>query len=282
MLYISIRFLKYHHPDLKIHLLTDAATFEHIVSHHSDIREITDVIIPVQNYYDGDFVKMSRHLKTSLTDYITGAFVYVDVDAFVVRPIDFLLDMSCDFAACQDGNCDPDQFIMPEFETKPFAALGWTIPDGPYYNSGIMVVRPTNATRDLFSKWHDLWKEASSIGHFKDQPPLNVTTRYVDLNIILLPPQFNFLIGMYRGGAYLPHVVHVSTTNFDQRNDTVFHDLIRSVHSGYTLSNDDVAKISDSGYYWTDRKSIKNVIYSKKWTMLPTAVSGRILKIFER
>jgi len=281
MLYISIRFLKYHHPDLKIHLLTDAATFEHIVSHHSDIREITDVIIPVKNYYDGDFVKMSRHLKTSLTDYITGGFVYVDVDAFVVRPIDFLLDMSCDFAACQDGNCDPDQFIMPEFETKPFAALGWTIPDGPYYNGGIIVVGATDAAKLFFSRWHKLWKLAVSKGHFKDQPALNLAVREIDLSAKLLPPQYNFLLGMYRGGAYLPYVVHVSTTNFDQRNDTVFHGLIRSVHSGYKLSNDDVASISNSGYYWTDKKSIKNVVYSKKWTMLPKAISGRILRIFE-
>ena len=280
MLYISIRFLRFHHPDVKIYLLTDTSTFEHLVSRHSDLREIIDVIIPVQNYYDGDFVKMSRHLKTSLSDHISGSFIYIDVDAFVVRPIDFLMDMNCDFAACQDGNCDPDQFIMPEFETKPFAALGWTIPDGPYYNGGIMVVGATEAAKAFFYRWHELWKLAVSKGHFKDQPPLNLAVRDVDLITKLLPPQYNFLLGMYRGGAYLPHVVHVSTTNFDQRNDTIFHNLIRSIHSGNILKNEIIEELSASGYYWTDRKSVKNVIYSKKWSMLPEAIFGRFLKIF--
>lgn len=280
MLYISIRFLRFHHPDVKIYLLTDTSTFEHLGSRHSELREIIDVIIPVQNHYDGDFVKMSRHLKTSLTEYITGSFIYIDVDAFVVRPIDFLMDVSCDFAACQDGNCEPDQFILPEFETKPFVALGWAIPDGPYYNSGIMIVRSANAAQNLFSKWHELWKVASSKGHFKDQPPLNLTVRKVDIDVKLLPPRYNFLIGMYQGGAYLPHIVHVSTTNFEQRNDTIFHDLIRSIHSGNTLKNESIEVISKSGYYWTDRKSIKNVMHSKKWSMLPEAIFGRFLRIF--
>lgn len=282
MLYVSAQFLKFHHPDIKIWLVTDEYTSSNSLVDCKHITNLIDKINVSPNLYKNDLVMMSRHLKTSLVEIVREAFVYIDIDAVVVKPIDELLRLEVDFAACQDGNCDPDSFILPDFEMLPFAEMNWDVPEGPYFNSGVMAVGSSDQAKFLFATWHKLWRTSSKNGHFKDQPPLNIALRECNINYELLDKSYNFLLGMYREAAKSPKIVHYSTVNFKLRNDTIFHGLVKSTMTGSHLNRDTLSRISRQNYFWTDTKSVKNILSARSWTMLPSAIIYKIRQKFRK
>lgn len=272
MLYISIRFLRFHHSDAVVKIVTDQPTLENYIDNDPAFQGLVDEKLVLEHLYGSDDVMMSRHAKTSLAQLIREPFIYIDVDAVVVSPISELFEMVTEFAACQDGNCQPADFEFPEFEISCFRKMSWSIPNGPYFNGGVIIVGSSDRVRNFFARWHGLWLQSSKAGIFKDQPPLNIALRDTEIEFSLLEPRYNFLLSMYVTAAHNPSIVHYSTVRFFERNDTVFHRLVRSIIDKNDLCENEIQNICSSRYFWNDRQSIRRIISAQRWEMLPSAL----------
>lgn len=165
----SAKSLCVHHPDLPVVLFTDIdpdfckEVFPEIRRIENPTRSFADKIAPLSE---------SPFEKT----------VFLDTDTRICAPIGDLFDLLDRF--------DLVAAHAPMRVTWPQPA----IPDSfPEVNSGVLAWRKTEKTELLFAEWKRLYGEhLASTGQKDDQPALRRALFESDLNLGILPPEYNF------------------------------------------------------------------------------------------
>jgi hypothetical protein len=126
-------------PEVKATVVMDPATLRGISGARARLLKFVDRVIeaPAQ---DQSPMARSRRIKTTLRELVAGDYLFLDVDAVPVKPIGAVFSTAAEFAAVYDGNMPPRQFVFHDFERQPFEAMGWPLPPGPYFNSGVKLV----------------------------------------------------------------------------------------------------------------------------------------------
>jgi hypothetical protein len=256
MAMVSATALRIVSPGVKSTVVADPLTLKGLTGHRAKLLELVDNIVEVAAT-DANPMARSRRIKTSLREHVEGDYLYMDVDAVPIKPLNPIFELDAEFAAALDGNMASSKFVFHEFERETFAKMGWAMPTGPYFNSGVLFVRDTTATRQLYTTWHDIWREVSAKGLLKDQPPLHRALSAVRLKVRQLPPQWNALIGMYTGGVRGARVMHFSTIRFEERDDTVFHRIVKNVKNTGVVDVGALRNVIATGYPWTNQSSVR-------------------------
>lgn len=231
MAVISIRTLKKALPGARVVVLCDAATdgvktaaVAMLKSLASDWR-VCDIDEPTP-------VVRSRRLKLGALEIMNESFVFLDVDTLIARDVSGLWRHRGDLAAVRDG----DRVVRPELAAVA-AKHGWEVPRD-YLNSGVFSVRNTPQMQRVFETALALWRDAGADDVFSDQFPLNIAVRRVGAQVTWLSPSYNVQTLMRPGVAMRPHVYHVFSYDFENRDDTVLHALAKGLKRDGAIDED--------------------------------------------
>lgn len=186
----------------------------------------------------------SRLLKLRSRELIDGDFVFVDCDTLVARELSGLVNHRGDFAAVEDRPAMPN-------DIRSFAkSAGLTVPRR-YFNSGVMAMRDTAAVRAAMSKALESWRENSESGLYFDQVFLNSAVHSSALDVTWLSPTYNAQIWAKTYHAVKPHIYHVFSGNFEERDETVLHSMAKSLKLTGALDDAAIDAFLASGNPWT-------------------------------
>ena len=262
-------------PGIPITVLTDAQTESGLAGVRAKVRDFATELKVVETGTLDDPMARSRWIKTTMRRHLTGDFLYLDVDAVPVRPLDELGTIAGSVAAALDGNVPAWKFVFHDYERVCFEKTGWPFPIRPYFNGGVLWVRDDPLAHRFFDLWHELWQESRRVGPPKDQPGLNYANLQLGHVIQELPPQWNALSALHTSAIWRAKVIHYTSIRFEERDDVEFIRIAKSLRSTGSIDQRRLLTVLRTGYPWTDRNSFDNHILLRKYWQLPLVAARR-------
>lgn len=178
-------------PQARVVLVCDQATERGLVAMNSPLLTEGAELLPVE-VPEGSAAFRSRYLKTSLRRIMKGAFVFLDLDVLVRGSLAELFHQDTDVAGAVNHSFNEPERQMGAAGRKYFAEAGWTLPVGPYINTGVRYMNDTDAAHELGRRWHAKWVEGvGQSGSYLDQPVFNWVLGQVPIRFHCLPHRFN-------------------------------------------------------------------------------------------
>lgn len=256
MAMLSAHCARTYSSECSIELVVDKKTKAGMAGNRAKLLDMVDIVTEVDVAGENNAFT-SRLIKTQLRKFVKGDYLYVDIDAVPVADLSSVFSLDTDLAMAHDHNVPPEKFIFYDYEREIFDKTGWPLPKR-YFNSGVMLVKDTQKVRDFFDCWHGLWQENRKLGLHKDQPPMHEAIRQLDMKVHALGPEWNLLVGLQKGyGGKNPRVYHYSTIQFDTRQDTYFHELVKKLKNNKDLDIDLLENIIKTKYPWTNQSSLR-------------------------
>src|SRR5262249_13466105 len=154
-----------HHPDAIITTVVDGPTASRIGSGR-DILERFGGRLVVVDGIQGDAKERSRILKTTMRRYVTGRFIFLDLDTLVVVGLDALFRT--------EGPCaialDYESGVVDERDREIYMQLDPAHYPERAFNSGVMAIDDSPQVSQLFEEWHQRWLVGRTSGRVDDQP----------------------------------------------------------------------------------------------------------------
>jgi len=214
--FLSLSSFRLYNPEAEIIALIDEKTKQGLTGNRSGYAQYvseTKVIKTPDNYSQKE---ASRWIKTSINNYISGDFLFIDCDTIITEklvpsfPPDICIGCVLDTHVTLDNHHLRDYFKKEVEKAKfknPFTK-------NAYFNSGIIYYKNTPRSREFFERWHKLWIESNKYGVSVDQPSFNQAD--CDLNNIIteLPGEWNCQIS-HNGLNYLYNakIIHYYATS---------------------------------------------------------------------
>lgn len=218
--WVSLFSLRRFHPKDKVVVLTDHPTAERVRDRPQLASMITDLkIIDLPDDYDGRL--RSRTLKTSVRNLIDGDFMTIDTDTVICGSLDEVDNLPVKNIGMVPEMHGPfKNHITYKFITNELKRIyGTDVSDAPYwFNSGCMLVRDNEFTREFFKKWNEEWKVATfQKNASSDQRPLLKVDHDYGYIIECLPDTFNCQVALsiqYLHEAKILHFWHMKDDFF--------------------------------------------------------------------
>lgn len=173
-LLISVFSLRKHNYKVQVVVVCDKDTEETLKGKRATIREKVDKIVVVEIPAGFDKMQRSRFLKTNLRNIINGDYLYIDTDTVICESLERIDELDCEIGAVKEYNkhsvLSKDNAWAYSLAEK--AGLQLEILGCPYFNSGIMYVKDTKSNHELYTNWHQCWKDYLKKGLSTDQTAL--------------------------------------------------------------------------------------------------------------
>lgn len=212
-LWVSLYSLRLFHPEVIVKVLVDEPTKEYMERFPKLCAMITEiVVVPVPEMYNAK--QRSRVIKTTVRNVIDGAYLFIDTDTVICKPLDEIDNLTCDIAAVPDGHLPLSELMFLPTENIR-RIFGVDISDSEYwFNSGVMYVADNEKTRAFYRSWNKNWTfSCFQKGNSQDQPALSVTNKEFDGLITKLDDIYNAQVAMslkYFADAAIVHWWHMS------------------------------------------------------------------------
>lgn len=168
---LSMCSVRMHNSHVRIRIVTDKSSAQFIIGWRDKLLKEYGCEVSVCDVPEGlGKVERSRFLKTSLGLLVEGDFLFIDTDTIICRPLDEISESHGDVNAVLDRHVrlhENDYMIFPDdwFDQTGFISSH----DDVYFNSGVMYVRDTAASKAFYQEWHRLWQLSLSRGMRLDQ-----------------------------------------------------------------------------------------------------------------
>ena len=212
-LWVSLFSLRIFHPEATVKVLVDEATEGYMRKFPKLCDMITEiVVVPVPKEYNAK--QRSREIKTTVRNVIKDAYLFIDTDTVICKPLDGIDELTCNIAAVPDGHLPLSECMFPP--TKGVEQMFGISLSGArfWFNSGVMYVADNERTREFYKKWHESWKfSCFEKGNSQDQPALLATDQQFGYVIDELPGIYNAQVAMslkYFADAAILHWWHMS------------------------------------------------------------------------
>ena len=212
-LWVSLFSLRLFHPKVTVKVLVDEPTKKYMSRFPKLCDMITEiVVVSVPKNYNAK--QRSREIKTTIRNVIDGAYLFIDTDTVICKPLDGIDDLTCDISAVPDGHLPLKECMFPP--TKAVNQIFKTdVSDSKYwFNSGVMFVADNERTRKFYKRWNENWTYSCfEKGQSQDQPALLVTDKEFGYVIEELPGIYNAQVAMslkYFADAVIVHWWHMS------------------------------------------------------------------------
>lgn len=282
MLYLSLVCLSRYCDDGQIIVVVDELTSNSLISRKLDINKYLNslIVVSVDEEKYKSKSQRSRFLKTSLRNLIDGDYLYIDLDAFPMGSFSNMFKNSS-LSMAYDMNSNDRFQALERHELEIFEAMNWAIPTKEFYNSGVMWVSDNVENRALFKEWHSLWNKSTEAGFMKDQPALHQALRNLNISVDRMSPNLNILLNIPPNHKIRdPFIFHMSTIRFEERVDTLFHHLVKSLKYAGVIDYSDLDYIRRHKYPWMSRESIRLAWYSGDYKLLVKNIFHKIFGIF--
>lgn len=223
--YVSMCSVRHYNPTAHITLLIDQITAESFVGVRKQEIRYADEVVVVGLPRELDGQRRSRMLKTSARKHVKGDFLFIDCDTIVVQPLDDILDVDAEIAACYDSHC-VDFKESPYYKGNVSMGLKLNMPEivdeEHYFNSGVILVRDTELAHRFYEAWNANLLAGVEKGVFMDQPSFAKTDFQLGHVIKRLDDVWN--VELKYGMRYLrdAKVIHYLCTNRSKNQERQF------------------------------------------------------------
>lgn len=208
---IAIWSARYYNPGTEIILLTDDLTDKLFVGKRAEILDYISEKIVVSFDADKSIHYRSRWLKTSVRQLVKGDLLFVDCDTIVNCDLSLIEQVDAEIAMALDENVDIQGHAQSVLKTmvKNCQAVGVDVLKEKYYfNSGVMYIRDTTLTYQLFEKWHAYWEEGVNKGINVDQPTFARANITMGRPVVLLDDRWNAIAYSQIEEIYDAYIIH--------------------------------------------------------------------------
>ena len=212
-IWASVYSLRIYEPDRRVIVCCDSSTASYIKQFHDFVKLIDDIcIVPTPEHYSPK--ERSRAIKTSIRQYITGNYLFVDTDTIFAGEIGYIDNLSCDIAAVPEFHVTlADSILRDSVINSVKSIFGINVSKAPYwFNSGVMYVADTPISHSLYKLWNDNWLfSAFEKGNSQDQPSLLKTDMEMGFVIKVLPGEYNCQLALsvkHYADAKIIHYLH--------------------------------------------------------------------------
>lgn len=149
--------LKLYNPNCHAVLVVDENTEKNIIDQRIQIMSHIDERIVVNIPFDLSKKEASRFLKTTLREHIHGDYLFLDGDTIICQSLAEIDNCPYDVAAVLDRHNYIHEGLISEF-----SLIGHSVSqenDKLYFNSGVMYVKDTKLTHNLYKAWYQNWNE---------------------------------------------------------------------------------------------------------------------------
>ncbi|MDR0876742.1 MAG: glycosyltransferase, partial [Treponema sp.] len=180
--------------------------YEHIVSGTE--------IIPVPEEFSQK--ESSRWIKTSIRQYVSGDFLFIDCDTIITERLDTSFPQDIHIGAVLDTHVPLSKHHLYEYFQQEDKRLGFcsSLQNDCRYNGGLIFCRDSPDGIAFFERWHDLWLESRKKGCSQDMPSLNQANYELNNIIAELGGEWNCQIS-HNGLPYLHNakIIHYYATS---------------------------------------------------------------------
>lgn len=186
---VSVYSLRLYNPEARVVLIVDDKTNGTLTGKRTKILEYISekVIVNIPAKYTKK--ERSRYLKTTIRQYIEGAYLFIDSDTIItddLSDIDNLLDKGIEIAAVKDSHCDFKDMLNYKLILSRAHTIGWDAilkKDTIHFNSGVLFVCDNNFTHHFYDEWHKNWLYELHKGLFYDQLAMAYTNQLLNCPI---------------------------------------------------------------------------------------------------
>lgn len=212
---ISIWSARYHNPNAYIVLLVDDKTNELFISKRSEVLEyVTKKIVVPFSDPTASMMYRSRYIKTKVRELVEGDLLFVDSDTVINHSLEDIDQLSFDVAAVPESNLPIEEFHPLLFQPMNETAqkIGWNLAGEEYYfSSGVIYVKDTPKTHQLFQLWHLYWQMGLEKEVCIDQPSLAKANIECGHIINLIDNRWNCIMFTYPREAQYAYILHFAS-----------------------------------------------------------------------
>lgn len=159
--------LRHYMSEAEIIVLTDNKTAESFKGKRAEIKKYISEIVSVDFPDSAGNVERSRVLKTTIPEHIKGDFLFIDCDTIICQPLSEIESIALPVAAVLDGHVPLSEHKHKDYFLKREKKMGYTgtAKQGFHINSGVILYRDTEKSREFFKKWHELWEYSFRVKH---------------------------------------------------------------------------------------------------------------------
>lgn len=221
--------LRHYMPEAEIIILTDDRTATTFTGKRSKIKEYASSIVAVDFPAEAGNVERSRVLKTTIPEHISCDFLFIDCDTIICESLSDIEKLECPVAAVLDGHVPLSEHKHKDYFLKREKKMGYTGTknQGFHINSGVILYRDGEKSRDFFKKWHELWEYSFRVKHdHHDQGAFNEAFYQCGFGDTQLGGEWNCQIS--QGGlAFLEHakIIHYFSSEAAGKNYVAYYKL---------------------------------------------------------
>lgn len=229
-LLISVYSLRKHNENARVVLVCDKDTEYTLIGRRANIKERVDKIIVVQIPPEFDKTQRSRFLKTNLRNIIDGDFLYIDTDTVICDSLEEIDELGCEIGAVREYN---EHSVLSEdndwaYSSAERADLLQELLGCPYFNGGILYVKDTKSSHELYNNWYQCWKDYLKKGLSTDQTALCYANKLCGYKIKHIDNIWNCQIAKLEGkknasAAKIIHYFHgMGDINYPMSLDSIY------------------------------------------------------------
>lgn len=211
---LSLYSLRRLHRNAYTVLVTDNDTNSILVGKRSEIlRYVSEKVVISDFPFDMSSKLKSRFLKTSVREYLSGDFLFIDCDTLICKPLNDIEDLS-GIHACKNCHLSIHEYSTQMYDklNKDASVVGWDISkEDIYYSSGVMFVQDTPVAYELYKSWHNHWLKALNSDIYQDQLTLALANIDCNYTIQLLPDTYNCVVFTQNSFVREAHILHISS-----------------------------------------------------------------------
>lgn len=221
--------LRKHMKDADIEVLVDNKTYNSFTGNRTALKKYATNIISIDFDDSVKNVERSRLIKTSIPEYISGDFLYIDCDTIIADDLSELDNIPFTTAGVLDGHSMLNEHVHKKYFLQRDKKLGFHATKVQDYNinGGLVLARDSQESKDLFKKWNELWKYSAYTKHdLHDQSALNEANYQTGLKMQILPGEWNCQPA-HGGLAYLKNakIIHYFSSEFSGKTYLPYYKL---------------------------------------------------------
>lgn len=249
MAFVSASALRRLYPGGRIVLLGDAATVAELRARFPALAEVAEVhAAPLHAKHPHG---RSRELKMGLRELLDGDLVYLDADTLPLRRFDELFASGPAFAGVLDRNRKHRRPHVPKWVRQPFERMGWRTTLPRYFNSGVLFLPETPATRALAAEWRSRYARLrDELDVEFDQPALNSSLDALGTEVRVLPVEFNAMVQAWPYAARRARVLHFFAEGGAPAPDSLLAHLLLQLERTGSIDWASIDRARESGDPW--------------------------------
>jgi hypothetical protein len=214
--FLSVASFRLYNPTASVIVLIDKNTKKYLSGIRSGYEKYVSEIKVIDVPKEFSQKESSRWIKTSIHNYVSGAFLFIDCDTIITAKLDADFNPAIKIGAVLDNHITLEKHYLKNYFEDSDKRLGFSasFEEKRHYNGGLIYCNGSPESNLFFDTWHELWLYSRGKGNAQDMPSLNQANYELNNIITELPGEWNCQIS-HNGLPYLHNakIIHYYATS---------------------------------------------------------------------